>query len=338
MNSYHRTPNIPWKKIGIVSLCSLVLSLALFELILRWSGYSPNIEDDYDLWSLKRGDVNSNRSGKNLVLVGASRIKANISEQALLENYPGWNIVNLAIVGKHPMAVVEDLANDNAFIGTVILSVWPRSFLPEVYEDQRRFVDYYHEEWNQNRKLNKLIALRLQAYFSFLNSSSSTIALIRSFIKHGRLPRPDHVSTDKNRFQSIDFSKVDADLHRKHRESRVKTYYESNRIMDPDAWLTEVKKVVHLVDKIRARGGDVIFVRMPTTGKTIEYDQNYYPKKEYWDKLASLYDGQSIHFMDYPSLMAYDSPDTSHLDFTDRTGFTRDLVKIIRQLSGAVAE
>jgi hypothetical protein len=108
--------------------------------------------------------------------------------------------------------------------------------------------------------------------------------------------------------------------------------------MEPEAWLLEVKKAVHLANKMRVRGGEVIFVRMPTTGKTIEYDQTYYPKEKYWDKLASLYDGPSIHFMDYPSLMAYDSPDTSHLDFTDRAGFTNDLVKIIRQVSSAVTE
>lgn len=338
MNSYHRTPDLQWKKISIVSVCSLAVLLASFELFMRWNGYGPNIEDDNDLWSLKRDDVYANRLGNNIVLIGASRIKTNISEQVLREKFPGSNIVNLANVGKQPMAVVEDLANDEAFIGTVILSVWPRSFLPEVYDDQKRVVDYYHREWGINRELNKLIALRLQSHFSLLNSNSNVIAIIKSLIRYGRLPKPNHVSTDKNRYQSIDFSRVDVNLHRKHRESRVKTYYENNRIMEPEEWLSEVNKVIRLANKIRSRGGEVIFVRMPTTGKTIEYDQTYYPKEQYWDRLASLYNGPSIHFMDYPSLMAYDSPDTSHLDFTDRAGFTNDLVKIIRQVSGAVTE
>lgn len=331
MTSYYRAPELRFNRMIILTIILFLLLFVLVELLWKVNGYAPNIEDDYDLWSLKRGAVYENNAGKNLVLVGASRIRANISEQVLHASYPDWNIVNLAIVGKHPLAVLENLANDELFIGDVFVSVWPRSFLPENYSDQKSYVDHYEKEWGINKELNKLIALQFQSHLSLLNTNTNIIAVIRYLIQYGKLPPPYHVSIDKGRYQAIDFAMINAKLHRKYRESRVKSYYEKNRIMSPDEWLLEAEKVLLLADKIRTRGGDVVFIRMPTTGETIKYDQLFYPKSEYWDRFTALYDRRSIHFMDYPTLMAYDLPDTSHLDLRDRVGFTRDLINIIRQ-------
>ena len=45
------------------------------------------------------------------------------------------------------------------------------------------------------------------------------------------------------------------------------------------------KEMKEAVDKIRARGGKVVFVRMPCSGTYLESESAAYPREEYWEPL-----------------------------------------------------
>jgi hypothetical protein len=99
--------------------------------------------------------------------------------------------------------------------------------------------------------------------------------------------------------------------------------------------LTDVlNSVKAATDKIRARGGQVLFVRTPSGSPYREAEQKYYPRALYWDRLLTHTQTPGIHYEDYPVLSKYTFPEWSHLTPPDAVTFTRDLIQIIQDKTG----
>jgi hypothetical protein len=90
-----------------------------------------------------------------------------------------------------------------------------------------------------------------------------------------------------------------------------------------------IHSVKHSLDQIRARGGHVLFLRMPSDGPFREAEKKSYPREKYWDRLLSETKTDGIYFEDYPELSKYRCLDWSHLTPADTKTFTIDLMKII---------
>jgi hypothetical protein len=84
------------------------------------------------------------------------------------------------------------------------------------------------------------------------------------------------------------------------------------------------------VDKIKARGGHVIFTRTPSTGFFFMAEQKGYPKKDYWDKLLAVTGCKGIYFLDYPALAKLNCPEWSHLSPAGAVTFTQNFVSILK--------
>jgi hypothetical protein len=93
-------------------------------------------------------------------------------------------------------------------------------------------------------------------------------------------------------------------------------------------------KVKEATDKIRARGGDVVFVRTPSSGLTWEKEQQFFPRDQYWDKILSITKCKGIYFMDYPETDHFICPEFSHLTPADAIPYTRHLAKVLREEMG----
>jgi hypothetical protein len=85
------------------------------------------------------------------------------------------------------------------------------------------------------------------------------------------------------------------------------------------------------VAAIRARGGDVVFVRPPSTGPLRIAEEKRLPRKQGWDPLLTAAGVRGIHFDDYASMRGLDLPEWSHLSRRCATVYTdayvRELVK-----------
>jgi hypothetical protein len=84
-----------------------------------------------------------------------------------------------------------------------------------------------------------------------------------------------------------------------------------------------------LVARIEQRGGEVIFVRFPSTRRVLEIDEIRHPRAVFWDRFAALAGGRKLHFADYPELAAFELPDGVHLDVHDQPAFTRALGRLL---------
>ena len=83
------------------------------------------------------------------------------------------------------------------------------------------------------------------------------------------------------------------------------------------------------IGRIRARGGDVAFVRFPSSGGFLAAERRDFPRERYWDRLARELDAVAIYYEDYPALSRFDTPEWSHLSREDAERFTRALVPIL---------
>jgi hypothetical protein len=76
------------------------------------------------------------------------------------------------------------------------------------------------------------------------------------------------------------------------------------------------------VDKIRARGGDVVFVRPPSSPELRAAEDKHLPKAKGWDALLAYTRTNGIHIDDLPDAQNLTLPEESHLSRACATVFT----------------
>jgi len=96
-----------------------------------------------------------------------------------------------------------------------------------------------------------------------------------------------------------------------------------------DAIFNSVKRDV---DKIKARGGQVLFVRTPSVGPYREAEVKGYPKTAYWDRLLALTGCKGIYFADYPETSYFICPEWSHLTPADAVLYTKAFVRELQEI------
>jgi hypothetical protein len=85
------------------------------------------------------------------------------------------------------------------------------------------------------------------------------------------------------------------------------------------------------VDKIRARGGDVVFVRPPSAPDLRLIEDKHLPRARGWDALLAYTHANGIHNDDLPAAQNLILPESSHLTRACATVFTD---AYIRSLAG----
>jgi hypothetical protein len=90
------------------------------------------------------------------------------------------------------------------------------------------------------------------------------------------------------------------------------------------------RDTIAAVEKIRARGGKVVFVRLPHSGGLKDLEGRVTPRAQTWDPLLKRTGVPGIHFQDFPELAGFNCPEWSHLSAGDSVEFTRRLVPHLR--------
>jgi hypothetical protein len=88
------------------------------------------------------------------------------------------------------------------------------------------------------------------------------------------------------------------------------------------------------ISQIRSRGGQVVFVRPPSSGGFWEMEQKNYPRELYWDALLRYTDTPGVHFSDYQETARFVCPEWSHLSPEDAVTYTEQLIKILIREKG----
>jgi hypothetical protein len=89
--------------------------------------------------------------------------------------------------------------------------------------------------------------------------------------------------------------------------------------------------VTAAVEKIRARGGKIVFVRFPHTGGLKELENKIMPREKSWDPLLQMTKTPGIYYSDFPELSGFNCPEWSHLTAGDSVEFSKRLVPHLRE-------
>ena len=98
----------------------------------------------------------------------------------------------------------------------------------------------------------------------------------------------------------------------------------------------QIARAVKALARLRAHGVRVLFVRLPSAGPYLAYEDRLYPRARAWDALLNATHAPGIYFEDYPQLHGYDLPEWSHMTRAEAERFTAALYGIIeREFWGA---
>jgi hypothetical protein len=161
---------------------------------------------------------------------------------------------------------------------------------------------------------------------------------VRRFLTPETRPRPDAICTSFRRDRQWHFQEM-ADIRgmRLSATARYREDYARGNFPPWSSLRTEVEDINAMVRNLRARGGNVVFVRAPSSGDRWDLEEQYHPKASNWDQFATASIAPCLHFRDYAAMRDCQCPDESHLDARDSPRFTRSLIdELVRR--GAVGD
>ncbi|MGZ8537365.1 MAG: hypothetical protein ACXWV9_03830 [Flavisolibacter sp.] len=328
-------------KAGILAAVIVVCAVVSWELWLRQKGYDIAFDDDEMLWSNKRSLVYQ-PSNEATVFIGSSRIKFDLDIDEW-RKVTGEDAVQLAMQGNSPRPILYDLADDKDFKGKLVIDITEGLFFspsPNNLSEPEARVEYY-KKWSPSQrasfKLNKIAEsnlVLLEKNFLSLNA----------MLKHFDIP--DRPGVFKFPDFPFGFHRVTYDRQAKMTESFVADTVEQNKVKDIWKFFSKLSKEKPLegkpldsiimtvkvaIDKIKARGGQVMFVRTPSSGPFWGGEQKAFPREKYWNHLLAMTNTQGVHFSDYPALANFICPEFSHLTPKDATVFTRNFIQILEE-------
>ena len=321
---------VPAAKVGASLGVALLVTLGILvavEQFWRSRGYQPSVVDDPALWSLHRSEVEPD----GIVLLGSSRMQSGLRTDFLRQTFPGRQVTMLAVVGTGPLATLKDLADDDMFRGMVICEVVEWDFLPPRAEDQKSYVNHFHNVFNMNTRLNRRCATYFQDRFVVVNPAVNLTQIATTSIQLGRPIEPPRVRMFPDRSRIIDYS------HYKHPatvQQQIQGWKEMCDAVsvDADTWLQQTLAVEGWVKRIQDRGGNVVFVRFPSGKEFYNVTDQYFPRDRYWDRFAAQTCASTLHFLDIDALMHFQlrCPDGVHFGAREAELFTGVLVNRLR--------
>ncbi len=340
-------PTVPWKGVLTAVVALTVAAATGWEVYARSQGYKPSLNDTPDLWAQTRETVQPN----SFVLVGTSRMLFD-ADLDILEKAFGQRPVQLALAGSSPYPVLEDLAKDTSFHGTVIVDIVPAMFLapagPPMEVSQKALAR--RRDWNLAQRWSHQLGMLLEERVAFLKQEDLTLGQLLK-----RLPIPDRADAAIGPALPPYFFTVD-------RDRRGRMFEEAAIVGSPlqqrvaHGWLPlftlppppkfippeqfgammgqmieqRFKDTQKHVAALRARGARVVFVRMPVDPILIEKEEQIVPLAAGWGRLVAENGVPAINFADHAELSAFKLPEWSHLSAPDSVEFTRRLVPHLR--------
>ena len=122
---YERSiPQLPWRGLTVTVVLIVIAATTAWELYVRSIGYGPTLNDTEDLWVQMRRQVKP----ESLVIIGDSRPLFDLDLDEL-ERGLGKRPIQLSLAGSCVFPILEELANNEQFHGTLICSIVPGMFL-----------------------------------------------------------------------------------------------------------------------------------------------------------------------------------------------------------------
>lgn len=326
-----------------------IFLILLAENLLRFKGAMPDVRDTPELWASQRARASS-FGDDALILVGSSRIQLDL-DLDVLAKATGMKPVQLAIDGSPYLEVLENLSRDKSITGTVLISTTLLKLLPGIDASRvNKWIGIYE---NKYRNLwypakEQLLKAKMQSVSALYANLIPLEVLIPLLFNDKKKLRNIFLKTWPDRERDADFSLVKMPEYYMRRVERElghplpeEAYISYDSFQDSVISITKeyysefnvdtkrFRRIKAAIARLKKRGAEVIIVRFPLSGLIESISDIRYPKP-LWDKAVSGLGVRIIDYRDYPEL-AYQLPDGSHLDKTQKSEFTHRFTRVLLQ-------
>jgi transposase len=339
-------PALPWRGVTVSVALIVLAATVAWELYARSVGYAPTLNDTEDLWTQTRRRVGP----ESVVIIGESRPLFDLDLDEL-EKGLGKRPVQLAIVGSCAYPILADLAHDPNFHGTIICSIVPGMFFAPggpLVENAEVALKRYRGQTLAQRASHHL-GMFLEERIAFLKQEDLTLDILLK-----QLPIPNrpyaHVSPrHPPYFQTMDHERRARMTEQCAQPGNLQTKVQQIWLplftpppppsyVPKEAFFAEMGKAIEArfrdttaaVEKLRARGGKIVFVRFPHNGPLKALEDRLNPRARDWERLLKDTKAPGIYYEDFPELSSFTCPEWSHLSAGDSVEFSKRLVPHLR--------
>ncbi|HZF65732.1 MAG TPA: hypothetical protein VEZ55_14655 [Chitinophagaceae bacterium] len=330
----------PFIKAGILTIVLLTVFLIGWELTWRSKGFFAFYDDNAALWADKRAKVYKPQQ-QNTVFIGSSRIKFDL-DIPTWKKITGEDATQLAIVGSSPLLLLEDLANDENFKGKLVVDVTEPLYFsgaPPYTAKPAEFTSYFKKR-TPTQKFSFEVSRRLESQFTFLNQEYLSInGLLNQVTLPARkdvfvfpyFPHQFEVTNFERQSLMLDEFVRDSSLQKQMQDVWQTLMMAGSKMppTPPEAVEAVFTRTTTAVNKIRARGGRVLFVRTPSSNPMWQGEQMGFPREKFWNRLLNVAKAEGIHFADYDETSGFICPEWSHLSPADAIVYTKHLARHI---------
>jgi hypothetical protein len=329
-------PPLPWAKIALIVLLLVAALTGAWEWRMRSIGYEVgDLGDDPSAWAEQRRKLDSGH--EKVAIVGDSRILFDTNLDRF-QQLTGIRPVQLAIAGSNALPVLEDIANRSRYNGLVIVGIADQSYFRKspgaAADDLKRGIFE-----SPDQRVSFLISRFLRRYTAMLDGDASlhnwvikTDPTSRSGV-HGPYGDVWKVSSFSDDRQTRMWTTIPRNTYLRNHAIAVWMAIFGLRKPTPDIVAATANRTKTAVAKIRARGGEVVFVRPPSADPLHALEEKQLPRAKGWDVLLKVAQVKGIHFLQLPDAQGLTIPEKSHLNAACAVVFTDAYVRALTQLT-----
>jgi hypothetical protein len=336
-------PQARLSAIGWLVLALVVAGVAAWEWKMRSLGLvAGDLDDSKAQWAVERRKIAAG-DFDDVVIVGSSRILFDTNLD-VFEEVAGRRPIQLALAGTNPRPFLTDFANDPDFRSLLIVDVTPDIYFGDwLGIPQFSGVLHYWKDQSPSERFGNEVGVFLSRHLAFLDNDYTLPKLVDQldFPNRGGMRGPylevwKVWETNDDR-QTFLWGAIERNERLRQHARAVWGPYDGMPL-DAAAIDRAIRESAEAVGKIRAHGGEVVFVRPPSAGLYYEHERRSAPREKTWDRLLRETGALGIHFEDHPDMRDLEVPEWSHLSRESAKAFTRAyaevLVKEVPRLRG----
>jgi hypothetical protein len=293
-----------------------------------------DIDDSPQAW----GEARRAADLAPVAIIGDSRILFD-TDQARFEQLTGVRPVQVAHVGTNSRTLLEHFANDRNFHGLLIVGMADIIYFGRPGIGLAATAVHNYDKNNKPSQLTGLWIDRwLQQHLAFMDAdyrlSRWAIRFDNGWRKGADSPYDD-VWKIAEVFPGRQYFMWDRIEAPGYLQSHARyAWHGFKRPPIPPALTNKViARTAEAVRRIRARGGDVIFIRPPSAPQLRVNEERSLPRSAGWDRLLAGANAKGIHADDLPQAQNLLIPEYSHLSRKCATVFTDAYVRRLVELT-----
>lgn len=334
-------PALPWSRALVVAMVVFVTAFGAWEAYWRAEWFVPSYRNSDGLWAITRDRIDREQGG--VVIVSSSRLLFDVNLDAWRDE-TGILPIQLGLEGTNPRPFLAHVANETSFNGLVVVGVTEGLFFSAGTGLRAEVLQRYRDRSLADRASQWLSMHLVEPYVASYDPDIALFTIVRRQAawpdrRDMVRPRPQvrKLALTRRTRQTDMWNKVELD--EAYRESARAVWRASLTAPRPAPPPPDVARkalddlfaeVAANVRAIRARGGEVVFVRAPSTGLYWQIEPVAFPRERFWNPLVTTADAAGVHFADHADLQVFELPEWSHIRAGDTDPFTRALLRHLR--------